>query len=240
MLRDKWFLAGLVIIIVAGGTAFIVGSAIRTSWEQTRGSAVPPTQPVVTPAPAGTLTPRTGAPAVPPRSPSGAQATVAIVRRHPAWRKIEAGRFREAQEDFLELLLINPSDQEAMSGLVLARRRLAGDDPNVLMNACVNDAARLGVSRQTVYNWATRFKERRGQCDVPTRLADDKRSGRGKTTAYLIDPLIEAVLPRDPHEFGYCAPRWTPTILERYLRTVAHITVCRRSVSLALQRLGGG
>ena len=99
-------------------------------------------------------------------------------------------------------------------------------------------AARLGVSRQTVYNWATRFKERRGQCDVPTRLADDKRSGRGKTTAHLIDPLIEAVLPRDPHEFGYCAPRWTPTILERYLRTVAHITVCRRSVSLALQRLG--
>jgi transposase len=99
-------------------------------------------------------------------------------------------------------------------------------------------AARLGVSRQTVYNWATRFKERRGQCDVPTRLADDKRSGRGKTTAPLIDPLIEAVLPRDPHEFGYCAPRWTPTILERYLRTVAHITVCRGSVSLALQRLG--
>ena len=99
-------------------------------------------------------------------------------------------------------------------------------------------AARLGVSRQTIYNWATRFKDRRDTCDVSTRLADDKRPGRGKTMAQLIDPLIEAVLPRDPHELGYCAPRWTPTLLERYLRTVAKITVCRRSVSLALKRLG--
>jgi transposase len=98
-------------------------------------------------------------------------------------------------------------------------------------------AARLGVSRQTVYNWATRFKERRGQYDISTRLADDKRSGRRRTTALTIDPLITAVLGRDPHEFGYCAPRWTPTLLERYLRTVLNITVCRRSVSLALQRL---
>jgi len=96
---------------------------------------------------------------------------------------------------------------------------------------------RLGVSRQTVYNWATRFKDRRGQYDIPTRLADDKRSGRRRTTALTIDPLIVAVLGRDPHEFGYCSPRWTPTLLERYLRTVLNLTVCRRSVSLALLRL---
>ena len=99
-------------------------------------------------------------------------------------------------------------------------------------------AARLGVSRQTVYNWATRFKERRNQCDIPTRLTDDKRSGRKRSTAQLIDPLIGAVLGHDPHEFGYCAPRWTPTLLERYLRNERNVIVCRRSVSLAMQRLG--
>jgi transposase len=99
-------------------------------------------------------------------------------------------------------------------------------------------AARLGVSRQTVYNWATRFKERRAQGDIATRLADDQRSGRRKTTALVIDPLIKTVLTRDPHEFGYCAPKWTPTLLERYLRHVFNITVCRRSVSLALKRVG--
>ena len=141
------------------------------------------------------------------------------------------------------LLALNPQErgilQEILVSLTLtnAARRAqallwldAGQSPETV-------AARLGVSRQTVYNWATRFKERRGKCDVPTRLADDKRSGRGKTTARIIDPLITAVLGRDPHEFGYCAPKWTPTLLERYLRQEHNVSVCRRSVSLALQRL---
>jgi transposase len=142
------------------------------------------------------------------------------------------------------LLTLNSQEREALHALLTplaltnAVRRAqallwldAGQSPETV-------AARLGVSRQTVYNWATRFKERRGKCDVSARLVDDKRPGRGKSTATLIDPLIEAVLGRDPHEFGYCAPRWTPTLLERYLRTVLNITVCRRSVSLALKRLG--
>jgi len=134
---------------------------------------------------------------------------------------------REALQALLTPLALTNAVRRAQALLWLD----AGHSPETV-------AVQLGVSRQTVYNWATRFKERRGQCDVPTRLADDKRSGRGKTTAPLIDPLIEALLPHDPHEFGYCAPKWNPTLLERYLRTVAHITVCRRSVSLALQRLG--
>src|SRR5262250_654128 len=126
----------------------------------------------------------------------------------------------------MAFLALNSQEREALSALLTplaltnAVRRAqallwldAGQSPETV-------AARLGVSRQTVYNWATRFKERR-DADVSTRLTDDKRPGRGRTTARLIDPLIEAVLLRDPHEFGYCAPKWTPTLLERYLRNVA-------------------
>ena len=143
----------------------------------------------------------------------------------------------------MAFLALNSQEREALSALLTplaltnAVRRAqallwldAGQSPETV-------AARLGVSRQTVYNWATRFKERRATCDVPARLADDKRPGRGKSTANLIGPLIEAVLPHDPHEFGYCAPRWNPTLLERYLRNVLNITACRRSVSLALKRV---
>jgi hypothetical protein len=108
-----------------------------------------------------------------------------------------------------------------------------GESPQVV-------AARLHVSRQTVYNWATRFKRRRGANDIPECLADEKRSGRPGVFPRIIDPLIQAVLGQEPLAFGYEAHKWTPTLLMHYLRDVHHIAVCRASVSLALRRLGGG
>lgn len=101
-------------------------------------------------------------------------------------------------------------------------------------------AERLHVSRQTVYNWATRFKSRRGAAEIPERLADDKRSGRPGTFPPIIDPLIRTVLGQEPLEFGYESHQWTPTLLMHYLRDVHHLAVCRASVSLALRRLRSG
>ncbi|HXG19056.1 MAG TPA: helix-turn-helix domain-containing protein [Methylomirabilota bacterium] len=100
-------------------------------------------------------------------------------------------------------------------------------------------AARLHVSRQTVYNWAARFKRRRGAAGIPERLADEKRSGRPGVFPRIIDPLIKPVLGKEPLEFGYEAHKWTPTLLMHYLRDVHQVMVCRASVSLALRRLGG-
>jgi transposase len=108
-----------------------------------------------------------------------------------------------------------------------------GESPQVV-------ATRLRVSRQTVYNWATRFKRRRGALDIPARLADDKRSGRPGTVSRIIDPLIGAVMSRQPREFGYQSAEWTATVLKHYLRDRHHIMVCRASVSLALRRLCKG
>ena len=64
-------------------------------------------------------------------------------------------------------------------------------------------AIRLGASRQTVYNWASRFKRRSRECDIQTRLADGKRSGRPPKLSANIDSLIVSALDRPPHEFGY-------------------------------------
>jgi transposase len=97
-------------------------------------------------------------------------------------------------------------------------------------------AERLGVSRQSLYNWADRFHER-SAADLRDRLADAPRSGRPCTAQGIIEPLIEEVIEDDPHDWGYQATAWTAPLLQCYLDEVQDIAVSRRSVSAALDRL---
>jgi Transposase and inactivated derivatives len=98
-------------------------------------------------------------------------------------------------------------------------------------------AERLEVSRQTVYNWANRFQGRHGR-PLLQRLQDAKRSGRPRTAQRIIDPLIAAVIERDPCDLGYSATLWTASLLGQYLRDAHDIEVCDKSVSRAIARLG--
>jgi transposase len=94
----------------------------------------------------------------------------------------------------------------------------------------------LGVSRRTVFYWAQRFRQR-GAGDLADCLADAPRPGRPPTAYGVIDPLIAAVIDRDPRGFGYYATGWTNALLRRYLADVHGVAVSRQSVSLALARL---
>ena len=64
----------------------------------------------------------------PPGGPS------ALQERHAqAWKSLHDGHLREAQDAFLGIILYsNPGDQDALQGLVAVRRKMAGDDPEVL------------------------------------------------------------------------------------------------------------
>jgi transposase len=97
-------------------------------------------------------------------------------------------------------------------------------------------AERLGVSRQSVYNWSNRFKERD---HLPTggRVADGARSGRPPTALEIIDPLIDAVIDTDPRTLGIGSTIWTASLLQRYLLTSHNISVSTKSVSRAIARL---
>jgi transposase len=97
-------------------------------------------------------------------------------------------------------------------------------------------AERFEVSRQTVYNWATRLWSLAGQ-DLVGHLQDAPRSGRPRTAHGIIDPLLDAVIDLDPRDFGYRATVWTAALLRHYLQAVTHVGVSRQSVSLALARL---
>jgi transposase len=94
----------------------------------------------------------------------------------------------------------------------------------------------LRVTRQTVYNWVVRFDERVG-LEVAERAADAARSGRPRTAAGVIDPLIEAVIDRDPRELGYRSTVWTAGLLRLHLGETHRLRVCTKSVSRALARL---
>jgi transposase len=62
-------------------------------------------------------------------------------------------------------------------------------------------AERVGVARQTLYNWATRFRGRSAR-DIAARVADAPRSGRPRTASEIIDPWIAAVIACAPRELG--------------------------------------
>ena len=101
----------------------------------------------------------------------------------------------------------------------------------------VNEIAqRLFVSRQSVYNWLERFRER-APLSLSARLADGARSGRPRTAHGIIDPLIAEVVETDPRELGYRATVWTAPLLQAYLHEEHRIIVSSKSVSFAIARL---
>jgi transposase len=98
-------------------------------------------------------------------------------------------------------------------------------------------AARLCVSRATIYNWVTRF-EARADLDVLDRLADAARSGRPATALGIIDPIIADLVDSDPRERGYRQTVWTADLFVHYLKREHGIEVSVDSVRDAIGRLG--
>jgi len=95
----------------------------------------------------------------------------------------------------------------------------------------------LQVSRQTIYNWASRFQER-ADLDIRARLRDAPRSGRPRAGQGSLDSSIAEVIDSDPHELGYQTAVWTAPVLCRYLQERHRIAVCDRTVGRAIARLG--
>jgi len=133
---------------------------------------------------------------------------------------------RQSLEEFIAQTVLSNEARRAQALLWLD----AGESPQAV-------ATRLHASRQTVYNWASRFK-RRGPHDIRMRLADGKRSGRPATVASRIDPILAKILDRSPRQFGCEADEWTIALLSRYLGEVYGLAVNRASISGALQRAG--
>jgi transposase len=97
-------------------------------------------------------------------------------------------------------------------------------------------AARLGLSRQTIYGWVDRFQVRASQT-LEARLADGPRQGRPCTATGVIEPLSDSVIETDPRDWGYHSTLWTAPLLVSYLSDQHKLNVSCQSVRLAIARL---
>jgi len=98
-------------------------------------------------------------------------------------------------------------------------------------------ARRQGVSRQTVYDWLGRFRERQGG-KIGERLKDLPRPGRPPEKRQQAFKVIPQVIERSPQEFGYRHSVWVVPLMKHYLKVRRGIEVSESTLRRALHGLG--
>jgi transposase len=136
---------------------------------------------------------------------------------------------RPRERQVLEELALHPSDAKSLRR---AQALLWLDEGESVQEV----AERLHLSRQAIYKWLTHFYTR-SMLPIVARVADGQHPGRPRTVWGVIEPLLAAVIGRNPRDWGYEASVWTAPRLKQYLEEVHQLQVSRPSGSLALARL---
>ena len=95
---------------------------------------------------------------------------------------------------------------------------------------------RLGVKRQSFYNWRDNLKQRPGP--IRQRLEDAHKSGAPRTKSDLIDEVLPDLLETDPQEKGYRATGWTRRLLTDHFLREHHLEVSSFTLKKAIRRAG--
>lgn len=86
----------------------------------------------------------------------------------------------------------------------------------------------FGVERKTIYNWLTRLENG----DLREAATDEARPGRSRKLAGEDLAEFRALLRKSPEALGFDAPGWTPTLVQRMLKSEFEvgysIPSCRR------------
>jgi transposase len=95
-------------------------------------------------------------------------------------------------------------------------------------------AAMLGVTRQSVHNWAAAF----AHDPDPSTLCDEDRSGRPALLAEQTDALLPSLMGQSPQDLGYPHTDWTVPLLQRQLEKGLGLRPSDETVRRGLRRLG--
>lgn len=139
-------------------------------------------------------------------------------------------RLSSAGRRAIETIVARPNDirqyRRAQALLWLAE----GESPTAV-------AQRLRVHRDTVYAWATRYRQR-GRQHLPARLMDRARTGRSRRLAERVEQVLVSLLETTPQSHGYRAAQWTTPLLGQYLRDCQALSVSAVTIRRGLHRLG--
>ena len=95
-------------------------------------------------------------------------------------------------------------------------------------------AAMLGVTRQSVYNWAAAF----ARDPDPAALRDEDRSGRPPLLDEQTEGLLPALLAGSPQDLGYPHTDWTVPLLQQELEQGLGLRPSDDTLRRELRRLG--
>ncbi len=94
-------------------------------------------------------------------------------------------------------------------------------------------AERLGVTRQTVYNWVRTF-ETTGSA---TALEDRYGGGRPSVWTDELEALLLAALRQRPDQMGYPGPNWTIRLLQEHLERYSGRLLSDDTIRRQMRRL---
>jgi transposase len=92
----------------------------------------------------------------------------------------------------------------------------------------------LGVSRQSVYNWADAFES----APRPEALRDHYGGGRPSLWTRSMQRLLQGGLRRRPADLGYAGVNWTVPLLREYLHDRTGAWLSDDTIRRQLGRLG--
>jgi transposase len=95
-------------------------------------------------------------------------------------------------------------------------------------------AAMLGVTRQSVHNWAAAF----AHDPNPLTLRDEDRCGRPALLAEQTDGLLPSLMGQSPQGLGYPHTDWTVPLLQQQLEKGLGLRPSDETVRRGLRRLG--
>jgi len=94
-------------------------------------------------------------------------------------------------------------------------------------------AKRLGISRQTMYDWVSSYQNKRNQSFI-SRLQDHPRTGRPPKKSTIIIRELEALLSKSPRQYGYHYAEWTASLLGKVLKREHNLDISTKTIRRCL------